>query len=189
MGGFQLWANLPASHKMMDPRYQDVKSGQVPEVTATDGTIIRIICGEIEGKRGPVQDVVIDPAYLDVTVPPHVEHVHPTSPGHTVFAYVFQGKACFCNEKDCFSYDAEGANYVDLRRSPWVANHSLILFDDGDSLVVSTEDEAVRFLLVSGKPIREPVAWYGPIVMNTREELRVAFDEYDNGSFIRSKKR
>ena len=188
MGGFQLWANLPASHKMMDPRYRDVKSGLVPEVTAADGTVIRIICGEAEGKKGPVQDVVIDPAYLDVTVPPHVEHVHPTPSGHTAFAYVFQGKACFCNQKNPFSYEADGANYFDVRRSPWVANHSLVLFDDGDHLVVSTEEEAVRFLLVSGKPIREPVAWHGPIVMNTREELRIAFEEYDNGTFIKGKK-
>ncbi len=188
MGGFQLWANLPASHKMMDPRYRDVKTGQVPEVMSASGVRTRIICGQVEGRTGPVQDVVIDPEYLDITIPAHTDYTHPTRAGHTVFAYVIQGRACFCEQKVPFSYDAEGAGWSDLRISPWVQNTNLALFDDGDHLVVSTEDEPVRFLLVAGKPIREPVAWYGPIVMNTREELRIAFEEYSNGTFIKTRK-
>jgi hypothetical protein len=188
MGGFQLWANLPASHKMMDPRYRDVKSGQVPEVTNASGVRTRIICGRVDGETGPVQDVVIDPEYLDISIPAHTAYTHPTLIGHTVFAYVIQGRACFCDQKNPFSYDAEGAGWSDLRRSPWVQNMNLALFEDGDHLVVSTEEEPVRFLLVAGRPIREPVAWYGPIVMNTREELRVAFDEYANGTFLKARK-
>ncbi len=188
MGGFQLWANLPASHKMMDPRYRDVKSGQVPEITNASGVRTRIICGQVEGQTGPVRDVVIDPEYLDITIPAHTDYTHPTRVGHTVFAYVIQGRACFCDQKNPFSYEAEGAGWSDLRISPWVQNTNLVLFEDGDHLVVSTEDEPVRFLLVAGRPIREPVAWYGPIVMNTREELRIAFEEYSNGTFIKARK-
>jgi redox-sensitive bicupin YhaK (pirin superfamily) len=187
MGGFQLWANLPASHKMMAPRYQDVKSGQVPEITSGSGVRTRIICGRVNRETGPVQDVVIDPEYLDITIPAHTSHTHPTPMGHTVFAYVIQGRACFCDQMNPYSYDAEGAGWSDLRRSPWVQNENLALFDDGDHLVVSTEAEPVRFLLVAGRPIREPVAWYGPIVMNTRDELRVAFEEYANGTFIKAR--
>jgi len=187
MGGFQLWANLPASHKMMDPRYRDVKSGQVPEVTNDSGVRTRIICGKVNGATGPVQDVVIDPEYLDITIPPHTTFTHPTRAGHTVFAYVIHGRACFCDQKSPFSYDAEGAGWSDLRVSPWVQNLNLALFEDGDHLDVSTEEEPVRFLLVAGRPIREPVAWYGPIVMNTRDELRTAFEEYEKGTFIKSR--
>ena len=187
MEGFQLWANLPASHKMMDPRYRDVKSHQIPEVTAKNGVRIKIICGEIEGQRGPVEDIVIDPEYLDVTVPPAAEFRHPTKRGHTAFAYTIAGKGYFCQEKNPFTYEVEGANYFDIQRDPFVSNGNLVLFDDGDQVVVSTEEEPVRFLLMSGKPIGEPVAWYGPIVMNTQEELRVAFDAYRNGTFIKTK--
>jgi hypothetical protein len=187
MGGFQLWANLPASYKMMDPRYREVKSHQIPEVAAGKSVRIKIICGEVEGTRGPVQDIVTDPAYLDVTVPPRTEYVHPTRPGHTVFAYVIEGKACFCQEKNPFTYEVEAANYFDIQRTPFVRNESLVLFGDGEHVVVSTEEEPVRFLLISGKPIGEPVAWYGPIVMNTRAELQVAFEEYSKGTFIKHK--
>ncbi len=185
MEGFQLWANLPASRKMMDPRYRDVKAAQIPEVTDGNGTRIKVICGEVNGTRGPVQDVVIDPMYLDVAVPAGSEFVHPTKPGHTVFAYVIEGKACFCEQRDPFSYEVEGANYFDLERGPYVDNTSLVLFDDGERIVASTGEDPARFLLWSGKPIREPVAWYGPIVMNTREELETAFEEYANGTFIK----
>jgi len=187
MYGFQLWANLPASHKMMGPRYRDVKQGQIPEITVAKGVNIKIISGEVEGRRGPVQDVVIDPQYLDVTVPARSEFIHPTVPGNTVFAYVIEGKAYFCQNKSPFSYEAEGANYFDIQRDPLLANETLVLFDDGEQVVVTTEDEPARFLLVSGKPIGEPVAWYGPIVMNTQEELRVAFEEYRSGTFIKHK--
>ena len=187
MGGFQLWANLPASHKMMDPRYREVKSHQMPEVVAENGVRIRVICGEVDGTPGPVRDIVTDPAYLDVTVPAKTEFVHVTPPEHTVFAYVIEGKACFCQEKNPFTYEVQGANYFDIERSPFLSNETLVLFGEGEHVVVSTEEVPARFLLISGKPIGEPVAWYGPIVMNTRAELRIAFEEYSGGTFIKRK--
>jgi redox-sensitive bicupin YhaK (pirin superfamily) len=185
MEGFQLWANLPRSHKMMVPRYRDIKKAQVPEVTIENGTKIKIICGAVRGKEGPVRNIIIDPEYLDVAVPPHCEFVHPTKEGHTVFAYVINGKGLFCNEKDPFAYDVEGVNYFDMQREPFVHNGMLVLFTDGNRISVATQGEAVRFLLISGKPLDEPVAWYGPIVMNTEDELRIAFEEYRNGTFIK----
>ena len=188
MEGFQLWANLPKAHKMMDPRYRDVKSEQVPEVVLKSGAKIKVICGAVDGTQGPVTGIVIDPEYLDVTLPARSEFIHPTKRGHTVFAYVIGGEGIFCNEKDPFSYEMEGVNYFDMQRDPFVRNGTLVLFDDGDQVTVSTESETVRFLLISGKPIDEPVAWYGPIVMNTEEELRIAFEEYQTGAFIKYKK-
>lgn len=188
MFGFQLWANLPKSHKMTEPRYRDVKSNQIPEAVLENGTKIRIICGKVNGKQGPVRDIAIDPEYIDVTVPARSEFTHPTKRGHTVFAYVIEGKGYFCKEKNPFSYEIEGANYFDIQRDPFISNKTLVLFDDGDQMMVSTEDDSVRFLLISGKPIGEPVAWYGPVVMNTEDELRIAFEEYRNGTFIKQKK-
>ncbi len=185
MEGFQLWANLPRSHKMMPPRYRDVKRAQVPEVVLDNGVKIKIICGTVAGKQGPVTDVVIDPEYLDITVPPYAELTHPTERGHTVFAYVIGGKGVFCNEKDAFAYGAEGENYFDMDRNAFLHNGTAVLFEDGDQLTVATEEEPVRFLLICGRPLNEPVAWYGPIVMNTEEELRLAFEEYQNGRFIK----
>jgi len=186
--GFQLWANLPRSHKMMVPRYRDVKSGQIPVIASAGGATVKIVCGEVHGTKGPVRDIVIDPEYLDVTVPAKKEFIHPTKPGHTVFAYVIEGKGYFCEEKNPFNYEVEGANYFDMQRNPFLANGHLALFDDGEQIVVSTEDEPVRFLLISGKPIGEPVAWYGPIVMNTQGELKIAIEEYNNGTFIKQGK-
>jgi redox-sensitive bicupin YhaK (pirin superfamily) len=185
MEGFQLWANLPKTHKMMAPRYRDIKSGQVPEVVQANGARIKVICGSVDGKQGPVRDVVIDPEYLDVTVPANSEFVHATRHGHTVFAYVIGGKGLFCNEKDPFAYDVEGVNYFDMQREPFVRNGMLVLFTEGNQITVRTQGESVRFLLISGKPIDEPVAWYGPIVMNTDDELRIALEEYQNGTFIK----
>jgi redox-sensitive bicupin YhaK (pirin superfamily) len=185
MHGFQLWANLPASHKMMDPRYRDVKNENIPEVILESGTKIKIISGILGNQQGPVKDIVIDPEYLDITVPVKSEYNHPTKPGHTVIAYVIEGKGYFCKEKNPFSYEIEGVNYFDIERNLFIGNETLILFDDGDQIMVSTETEPVRFLLISGKPINEPIAWYGPIVMNTQDELRIAFEEYHNGTFIK----
>jgi redox-sensitive bicupin YhaK (pirin superfamily) len=185
MYGFQLWANLPSGQKMMDPRYRDVTAGQIPEVRLPGGATVKIIAGEVSGVRGPVGDIVIEPEYLDVTIPAGSEFVHPTRPGHTVFAYVIDGRGYFCRERNPFTYEVEGENYFDLERDPFVANGSLVLFGDGGKIAAFTEEYAVRFLLISGMPIGEPVAWYGPIVMNTREELRVAFEEYNNGTFIK----
>ena len=186
MGGFQLWANLPRSHKMIDPRYRDIKNADVPVVQVGDGASVRVICGEVKGVRGPVTDVVIEPEYLDVSLAAGARFEHATVPGHTVFAYVYEGKVSFCGQEDPYGYDAEGAGYMDMDRSPWVGHEHLAVFTDGDSLTASAAaGSPARFLLISGKPLREPVAWYGPIVMNTQEELRVAFDEYQRGTFIK----
>ncbi len=185
MGGFQLWANLPASHKMMEPRYRGLTRDEIPEVSLEGGVTVKIICGEVKGTKGPVRDIVTDPEYLDVTIPAHSEFIRPAKRGHTAFAYVIAGAGFFCQEKDPFTYEMEGANYFDMERSASIGNDSLVVFDDGDQIVVSTESESLRFLLISGKPIREPVAWYGPIVMNTSEELQIAFDEYRKGTFIK----
>jgi redox-sensitive bicupin YhaK (pirin superfamily) len=187
MYGFQLWANLPSREKMMDPRYRDVANEQILEVKLPNGTTIKIISGEVSGIKGPVQDIVIDPEYIDVTVPANSEFRHPTKQGHTVFAYIIDGQGYFCREKNPFTYEVEGTNYFDVQRDPFVGNGTIVLFDDGDEIMVFTEEHKVRFLLISGKPIGEPVAWYGPIVMNTQEELRIAFEEYKQGTFIKYK--
>ena len=188
MEGFQLWANLPAAQKMMDPRYRDVKAGQIPKARLDNGTEIKVICRQAGGVKGPVKDIVIDPEYLDVAVPPQTTFIHPTKEGHNVFAYVIDGKGYFCQEKEPFTYEIEGANCLDMQRKPFLDNETLVLFGDGDHIMVDTEDDGVRFLLISGKPINEPVAWHGPIVMNTQEELRVAFEEYRQGGFVKHKK-
>lgn len=187
MYGFQLWANLPSREKMMDPRYRDVANEQIPEVKLPNDTTVKIIAGEVSGIKGPVQDIVIDPVYIDVTVPANSEFRQPAKPGHTVFAYIIEGQGYCCREKSPFTYEVEGINYFDIQRDPFVDNGTLVLFDDGDEILVFTEEHKVRFLLISGKPIGEPVAWYGPIVMNTQEELQIAFEEYNKGTFIKYK--
>jgi len=189
MYGFQLWANLPKSHKMMAPRYRDIKSDQVPQVALENGVTIRIICGKVNGQQGPVQDIITDPEYLDVFVPAGAKFIHPTPPGHKVFAYIFEGEGLFCNQKDPFSYEVEGNNYFDMQANVLLGNGELVLFDDGDQIMVATETNPVRFLLISGEPIHEPVAWYGPIVMNTEAELRIAFEEFQNGTFIKHERK
>ncbi len=189
MWGFQLWANLPASQKMMDPRYRDVKSKQIPEVTLDHGVKIKIICGEVKDVKGPVEGIVIDPEYLDITVPSKFNFTHPVKRGHTVFAYVIEGNGYFDPGRDSYAYEVGGTNYFDFKRECFMGPETLILFDEGDEVVISTEEKPVRFLLISGKSIGEPVAWYGPIVMNTQEELRIAFEEYQNGTFIKHKKK
>jgi redox-sensitive bicupin YhaK (pirin superfamily) len=168
MWGFQLWANLPAAHKMMDPRYRDVKSAEIPEVSTKDGIKIKIVAGSVAGTSGPIRDIVIDPQYLDVTVPAGSEFVHPIASGYTLFAFVYRGAA-----------------YFDTAKGSLVASGHLVLYGDGETITIRTGGESVQFLLISGKPIREPVAWYGPIVMNTEEELRIAFEEFQNGTFIK----
>lgn len=188
MGGFQLWANLPASHKMMEPRYRDVKRDQIPVVTDRHGVAVRVVSGTVNGTRGAVRDIMTDPEYLDVSMPAGASFTHPTAPGHTVFAYLIGGQACFCQQKNPYAYEAVGENYFDLKRSALLGDTTLVLFGDGEQVAVTTEQEPARFLLVSGKPLGEPVAWYGPIVMNTQQELQVAFDEYSNGTFLKHKK-
>lgn len=187
MGGFQLWANLPATHKMMDPRYRDIKKSMIPEVTVDNGVKVKIICGKVNHVQGPVKDVVIEPEYLDVSMPAKTTFRHAVKKGHTVFAYVIEGDGYFDKGKDSYAYEIEGRNYFDFKRECLMTPESLVLFDDGDEVYVTTQDHPVRFLLISGKPLKEPVAWYGPIVMNTKEELRIAFEEFNNGTFIKHK--
>jgi quercetin 2,3-dioxygenase len=168
MGGFQLWVNLPKASKMIDPRYQEVKTGQIPEVEPVRGVRMRVVAGEVNGVRGPVRDISVHPEYLDVRVDPQTNLVHRVKSGHTAFAYVLEGRA---------SFDEEGADIID--------DGHLVVFRDGDAIRVRTRAEPSRFLLVSGQPLREPVAWWGPIVMNTRKEIEEAVDEFQNGTFIK----
>ena len=168
MMGFQLWANLPATHKMTPPRYRDITAADIPEVRLDNGTNIKIICGRVGETVGPVRDIVIEPLYLDITVPPHTAYEHATQSGHTVFAYVIEGQGAF-------SEDGKAV----------FGNETVVLFEDGEGVSVITGEARVRFLLVAGKPLGEPVAWRGPIVMNTQEELDTAFTEYARGTFIR----
>ncbi len=187
MEGFQLWANLPAAEKMMLPRYRDVKSNDIPVITLENDVQIKIICGTVNNIHGPVQDIMIDPEYLDITVPAHTVYEHPVKPGHTVFAYVIAGQGYFCKEKKPFTYEAEGENYFDMETDPLASNGTLILFEDGRSVHIETGDASIRFLLISGKPLNEPIAWHGPIVMNNQAELQLAFDEYRAGTFLKNK--
>jgi hypothetical protein len=168
MGGFQLWANLPRSHKMMQPRYRDIKSAQVPNVRLENGVEIKVICGKVGEHLGPVDDIIIEPEYLDITIPANVEFNHPTKRGHTVLAYVIDGEG-----------------YFDGLKRRVAGNGGVCLYDDGDRISVTAANIPVRFLLISGKPIGEPVAWRGPIVMNDDDEIRLAFEEYRNGTFIK----
>jgi hypothetical protein len=184
--GYQLWANLPASHKMMDPRYRDVKSNQIPEVSLSSGAKVKIICGELNGVQGPVRDIITDPDYFDVSVPPQTNFVHPIKLGHTVFTYIIEGKGYFDQGRNSYQYEMIGTNYFDFKRECLLGPENLVLYENaGDQITITTEENSVRFFLVSGKPLGEPVAWYGPIVMNTQEELRIAFEEYENGTFIK----
>lgn len=187
MEGFQLWANLPAAEKMMSPRYRDVKSNDIPVITLENDVQIKIICGTVNNIHGPVQDIMIDPEYLDITVPAHTVYEHPVKPGHTVFAYVIAGQGYFCKEKKPFIYEAEGENSFDMETDPLASNGTLILFEDGRSVHIETGDASIRFLLISGKPLNEPIAWHGPIVMNNQAELQLAFDEYRAGTFLKNK--
>lgn len=186
MWGFQLWANLPAKHKMMNPRYRDVKSSQIPGVTPASGVRVKIICGKMDGVTGPVKDIVTDPEYIDVSVPGGTSFTHAVTSGHTVFAYVIEGAGYFDKERNPFAHEVIGDNYFDLKRDCLCRAETFVLYEgEGDEVVISAEGSPVRFLLVSGRPIGEPVAWYGPIVMNTQDELRIAFEEYERGTFIR----
>jgi quercetin 2,3-dioxygenase len=184
MGGVQLWANLPSTHKMMPPRYRDVKRHQIPEVALPGGATARVISGAIDGVLGPVRDVVTDPGYIDVGVPKGAVFTHAVPKGHTVFAYVLEGSAYFDTSRDPYTRDEVGQNYFEMNRTCLCGPRTIVLFGDGDAVSVTTADDPVRFLLASGRPIGEPIAWYGPIVMNTAEEIRAAFDEYRRGTFL-----
>jgi redox-sensitive bicupin YhaK (pirin superfamily) len=185
MHGFQLWANLPATLKMTAPRYQEVKAADIPLATDDDGTQARVICGRLWGTTGPVDEVAIDPIYLDVAVPPGKRKALPVETSRNAFAYVFSGSGKFCNASEPLAVPAEPAGWADSKPPAEAENRSLVLFDRGDEVTVQAGDQGIRFLLVSGKPLKEPVAWYGPIVMNTQEELRQAFQELEQGTFLK----
>ena len=184
MHGFQLWANLPSSLKMTAPRYQDVVSKDIPEVTDDDGTHVRVICGEFWGKTGPVDGVAADPNYLDIWVPPGQRKVLPVESSRQVFAYIFEGTGSFRDASDPQPVMTENVA-SDGTEQTVLGNRSLVLFDQGDNVTVQAGPEGIRFLLVSGKPIGEPVAWRGPIVMNTNEELLQAYGDLKNGTFVK----
>ena len=185
MHGFQLWANLPSALKMSEPRYQDVVSTDIPDVTDDDGTRVRVICGTFWGKTGPVDGVAADPRYLDVSVPPGQRKRLAVESSRHAFAYVFGGSGTFRDASQPLGVLTEPVDGIDAVRRDETGNRSLVLFDSGDEVVVQAGDEGIRFLLVSGKPIEEPVAWYGPIVMNTEEQLRQAYAELRDGTFIK----
>jgi redox-sensitive bicupin YhaK (pirin superfamily) len=183
--GFQLWANLPTSQKMIEPRYLEIKKEQIPQIDFLKGVSIKIIAGEVNQVKGPVTEIVIDPQYLDISVDPKTGFDFPVKKEHTVFVYTIEGKAYFDSDRDCESFEFEGANYFDFGRDCLFGPENLIVFGEGDELIIETTEQPARFLLVSGKPLREPVAWRGPIVMNTDEELKIAFEEYQAGTFIK----
>jgi quercetin 2,3-dioxygenase len=187
MHGFQLWANLPAAFKMTDPRYQDIPSAAIPEVTEDDGTAARIICGDFWGKKGPVEGVAADPRYVDISVPPGKSKHIKVETTRNAFAYVFAGAGAFRDASTPQAVLTESAVNPNAAPVYDAKNHSLVLFDRGDEIVVQAGPEGIRFLLVSGKPLEEPVAWYGPIVMNTQAELRQAMSQLQDGTFIRHK--
>lgn len=176
MWGFQLWSNLPARHKIMDPRYREVKQGEIPQVKTRDGATVRVVAGEVEGVEGPVKEIVTDPEFLDVSVPAGKSFAHRVKPDHTVFAYVVEGEGYF-EMTGAFNRETPGAH----------GEGTLVLYGPGDSVAVTTDKNPVRFLLVAGRPLDEPIAWYGPIVMNTQQELETAFREYQEGTFVKQR--
>ncbi len=186
MWGFQLWINLPAAHKMMPPRYRDVKAKEIPEVALQNRARAKIISGSAGGVQGPVRDIVMSPAFLDVNIPAGTTHRQSATEGHTVFAYVLEGSACFEEPNGTKSSGISAAGGND-RMQPRICDaESVILFErTGAEILITTAEQSVRFLYLSGQPLGEPIAWHGPIVMNTQEELRKAFEEYQSGTFIK----
>ncbi|MCV2877553.1 pirin family protein [Sedimentimonas flavescens] len=187
MHGFQLWANLPSNLKMTAPRYQDIKGTDIPEVIDDDGTRVKVITGAFWGQRGPVDGIAADPQYLDIFVPAGLKKVFRIDTYRRAFAYVFDGSAFFTDasaptgvllEKEVMGHEV---NIRDMS-----GNRTLVRFGSGDEVTVKAGEKGVRFLLISGAPIQEPVAWHGPIVMNTQEELMQAFRELRNGTFIKA---
>jgi len=186
MLGFQLWLNLPAHSKMMDPRYRGVKHNEIPTVITAEGARVHIICGKINGTKGPVQDTLVEPEYFDVELPAGKIFTHPVKADHTAFVYVIDGEAYFDPARTPFTHQVSGMNYFDMKPPCSCNDGTLVLYaNDGANIVVTSEKHSVRFLLVTGKPLNEPIAWYGPIVMNTQQELRTAFQEYQEGTFVK----
>ena len=189
MYGFQLWANLPAALKMTEPRYQDVKGKDIPVVALEGGGKVRVVCGTFRGTKGPIEGVAADPSYWDVAVAAGARATLPAPADHHAFAYVFEGAGRFCNAAAPLSVPTEGAGWSDATPSELAGDRTLVLFGQGDEITVQAGPAGVRFLLVAGKPLREPVAWYGPIVMNTQAQLQQAFAELRNGTFLKTKKK
>ena len=189
MHGFQLWANLPAPLKMTPPRYQEIRSADIPGIKDDDGTDVRVVCGTFWGKKGPVDGIAADPIYLDVTVPPGRRKTLPVETTRHGFAYVFAGSGKFCNASAPLAVPTEPVGWLDTTPPAEADNRSLVLFDHGDEVAVEAGQDGIRFLLVSGKPLEEPVAWYGPIVMNTQAQLQQAFTELREGTFLDSEKK
>ena len=186
MWGFQLWANLPQRDKMMDPRYREVTAQQIPAVKTAEEATVRIISGQVDGTQGPVREIVTDPEYLDVSLPAGKTFTHPVKPGYTVFAHVVEGEGYFDAGRNPFDRENVGRNYFDMDPACVCKEGEIALYGPGgDTVLVTAGKSSVRFLLISGKPLNEPVAWYGPIVMNTKEELKTAFAEFKAGTFIR----
>ena len=185
MHGFQLWANLPRDLKMTDPKYQDVPGTEVTERAEDDGTRVRLLCGEWQGLTGPVDGIAAAPRYMDIFVPPGTTRSFKMDLQSRAFAYIFEGDGRFRGASEPGPVPYEAADDVIAYKPVEVDNRSLVVFDSGDEVRVSAGPEGIRFLLVSGRPIREPVAWYGPIVMNTRDEIQTAFREYEEGSFLK----
>ena len=185
MHGFQLWGNLPSSLKLTTPRYQEIKAAEIPEIKDDDGTHVRVVCGTFWGMQGPVEGVASDPMYLDVSLPAGRKKTLPIETVRHAFAYVFAGNGKFCNASGPLAVPTEGVGWADVTPPSQAEDRSLVLFDRGDEVTVQAGDDGMRFLLVSGKPLEEPVAWYGPIVMNTQEELREAFRELETGKFLK----
>jgi len=166
--GLQLWTNLPAAHKMMQPRYREIKSEQIPSVHTMNGTVVKVICGDVDGMHGPVKDIMTEIEYLDVNIPANASFRHPTQPENTIMAYVLEGEGYF---------DPEGTLSA--------GSESLVIFESDYWVEVKAADKGIRFLLLSGKPLNEPVAWRGPVVMNTQEELKQAFEDYRENRFVK----
>ena len=185
MHGFQLWANLPSSLKMTKPRYQDITSSAIPEVVEDNGTRVRVVCGEFWGQRGPVDGIAAEPYYLDIWVPPGVRQSFPVDTRRNAFAYIFEGTGTFRDASAPFGVLTEKSGPIETVEREMTGNRSLVLFDAGDEVSVQAGPEGIRFLLVSGQPLKEPVAWYGPIVMNSEAELYEAVQDLRNGTFIR----
>jgi hypothetical protein len=187
MHGFQLWANLPSELKMTTPRYQDVSAQHIPEIIDDDGTRARVICGSFWGQTGPVDGVAASPRYLDISVPPGVKKRLPIDTYQKAFAYIFEGSGSFRDASEpqgvLLEKEADGQEFLVRDQS---GDRSLVLFGTGDEITVQAGERGIRFLLVSGSPIQEPVAWHGPIVMNTRAELRQAIRELQSGDFIKN---
>ncbi len=187
MHGFQLWANLPSALKMTDPRYQDIQGSEIPEIIDDDGTAVKIITGGFWGKSGPVDGVAADPQFLDISIPPNTRKVLPVDTYANTFAYVFAGAGTFKDASNPVGIRVEKeVAGEELNIRDLTGNRTLVRFDTGDEISVTAGPEGMRFLLISGHPIQEPVAWHGPIVMNTRDELMQAMQDLNNGTFIKA---